>query len=194
MRLSPPAARRPIHTRQVVCEGFLRDDGLWDIEGRLLDTKSDDMENRDRGGVIAAGEPIHEMAIRVTIDDDMLIRKVEAVTLHAPFSLCGEIAPAFSALEGAHLGPGILRLVRERFGGVKGCTHLIELMAPIATTAFQTLVSRAKSKSAHGVGPRIVDSCHALAADGDVVARLWPTLSTREAQDSQVKSGGDGET
>jgi hypothetical protein len=179
MSLSAPVARRPIHTRQVVCQGFRREDGLWDIEGRLVDTKSYDFPNRDRGGVIAAGEPIHEMVVRVTIDDSLVIRQIEAVTLHAPFGICSEVAPTFAALEGVSLGPGFLKLVRHRFGGVAGCTHLIELMAPIATTAFQTLVTQVETKSGSALRERLIDSCHALSADGDVVAREWPQFSTR---------------
>jgi hypothetical protein len=188
MSLSPPAARRPIHNRQVTCQGFRRDDGLWDIEGRLLDTKCYDFANRDRGGIIAAGEPIHEMLVRLTVDDAYIIRKVEAITLHAPFTVCGEVAPAFTALEGLGLGPGFLRALRERFGGVAGCTHLVELMAPIATTAFQTMASLIGAESGNRTRPRIIDSCHALAADGDVVAREWPQFSTRK---DPPRGGGD---
>lgn len=183
MSLSAPAPRQPIHTRQVVCQGFRRDDGLWDIEGRLLDTKSYDFTNRARG-IITAGEPVHEMAIRVTIDDGYIIHKVEALTLHAPFAICGVVAPGFAALEGLSIGPGFLRAVRERFGGVAGCTHLIELMAPIATTAFQTLAVLVGPESGNGARPRIIDSCHALAADGDAVAHHWPRFSTRKNTDT----------
>jgi len=37
MPLSPPVGRQHLHTRRVVCQGFFRDDGLWDIEGRITD-------------------------------------------------------------------------------------------------------------------------------------------------------------
>ena len=33
------ARRRLMHTRSVECNGFLRDDGLWEVEARLVDTK-----------------------------------------------------------------------------------------------------------------------------------------------------------
>ena len=32
-------SRRLMHTRFVECEGFLRDDGLWEVEAWLRDTK-----------------------------------------------------------------------------------------------------------------------------------------------------------
>ena len=58
-----------MHTRHVECRGYERDDGLWDIEGHLVDTKPYDMPNDDRvSGKIAAGEALHEMWIRLTVD------------------------------------------------------------------------------------------------------------------------------
>ena len=36
MPLSKPAPRKHIHTREIKCLGFEREDGLWDIEGRLI--------------------------------------------------------------------------------------------------------------------------------------------------------------
>ena len=70
---SVPVGRQLIHDRRVTCQGFLRDDGLWDIEGRLVDVKSYAFPNRDRGGEIPAGQPIHEMLIRLTLDDQYVI-------------------------------------------------------------------------------------------------------------------------
>ena len=40
MPLSPPVGRQLLHTRRVTCQGFFREDGLWDIEGRITDEKS----------------------------------------------------------------------------------------------------------------------------------------------------------
>lgn len=177
MPLSPAAARTPLHHRRIDCQGYRREDGLWDIEARLVDTKSYDFANQDRGGTIRAGEPLHEMVVRVTLDSDFLIHQVEAVTEHGPFRLCGEIAPSFAALAGLRIGKGFLGEVRRRFGGVRGCTHIVELFGPLATTAYQTLYAAREAKAQaepRRERPRIIDTCHALAATGEVVARLWP--------------------
>ncbi len=40
MPLPPPVDREPIHTRRIECTGYRRTDGLWDVEGHLVDTKS----------------------------------------------------------------------------------------------------------------------------------------------------------
>ena len=99
MPLSKPAHRRHMHTREIVCRGYKRDDGLWDIEGRITDTKSYSFPNRDRGG-IAAGEPLHDMLIRLTMDGDRTIHKAEAATEHSPYNICPHVTESFSKLEG----------------------------------------------------------------------------------------------
>lgn len=177
MPLSPPAIRRPIHSRAITCEGFRREDGLWDIEGVLIDTKSYDCPHRLGGGAIPAGEPVHRMRVRVTVDDALLVHEVEAVIENAPFSPCAGIAPDFASLAGLSLGTGFLREVRQRFGGTKGCTHLIELMGPVATTAFQTIYPILSREQGESERPKVIDSCHALAADGPVVAQAWPQFA-----------------
>jgi len=34
--------RRPVHTRSIRVDAFARDDGLWDLEAELVDTKARD--------------------------------------------------------------------------------------------------------------------------------------------------------
>ncbi|MFQ5761111.1 MAG: hypothetical protein ACE5HM_09070, partial [Acidiferrobacterales bacterium] len=68
-----------------------------------------------------------------------------------------------------------------RVGGVNGCTHLLELVAPVATTAFQTIYP-IKPRNAGAQGerkkPLFINSCHALASDSEVVKRDWPEFYT----------------
>lgn len=179
MSLSRPVPRQHLHTREIRCRGFRRDDGLWDIEGALEDTKTYSFANHDRGGIVA-GEPVHLMLIRLTVDDDLVVRAIEVATVAGPFSICGDIAPAFAALEGLKLGPGWRRAVRERLGGVHGCTHLVDLLlGPMTTTTLQTVAAaRARREGGDGARPGLIDSCHALAASGPVVQRQWPAFYT----------------
>lgn len=181
MPLSPPAPRRHFHTRDVRCEGFLRDDGLWDIEGHIRDTKAYGYDEVFRGRM-EPGRPVHEMRIRLTLDDAFEIVAIEAVTDAAPYPPCGLVPAAFARLKGIRIGAGWRREVRKRLGRVEGCTHLIELLDPIATVAFQT-VSGGKdpegreptaSHDAAGGKPYFVDGCRAWASDGPVVKRLLP--------------------
>ncbi|MDO8606326.1 MAG: DUF2889 domain-containing protein [Phaeospirillum sp.] len=179
-------SRQSIHTRSITIQGYRRDDGLWDMEGTLIDVKGYDLEGLYRKH-IQAGEPIHEMRVIVTVDDHFLIYRAEAVTDFAPFPMCGDIAPAFSALAGLCLTSGFMREVRNRFGGRHGCTHIIELLGGIASTAFQTIYPLLRNDRLQADGkPALIDSCHGFAADGEVVASQWPAYSTRG--DDGIKS------
>ena len=136
--LSEPAAREDRHNRQVTCRGFARKDGLLDIEGELIDTKAYDFPSSTHG-VIASGTPVHHMQVRITVDFDMVIQHAEAVTVHGPYAICPKGADNITGLIGLQIGPGWKRKVQTAIGGPKGCTHITELMGPMATTAFQTL-------------------------------------------------------
>jgi hypothetical protein len=177
--LEPTVAREPIHTRRIECRGYRRADGLWDIEGHLVDTKAYGFDNKWRGH-LAPGTPLHEMRLRLTLDDSYLVHAVDAATDASPFQMCPDIVPNFQALVGLRIGKGWRKQVQERLGGVKGCTHLIELaLGAMATAAIQTIVP-VRSKEATSTEQRsgFVDTCHALAADSPVVAAHWPQFYT----------------
>lgn len=180
MPLSAPASgRQMVHTRAMQCTSYTREDGLWDIEGHLTDVKGYAFSNKFRGE-IQAGEPLHDMWIRLTVDGEFTVRGVEAVTDAGPFGICPAINAAFKKLEGLKIGPGWNRQVRERVGGVRGCTHLVDLLRPLATVAYHTV---RWSDSAPGANkpskPRPpINSCHAWASDGEVVREEFPDLYT----------------
>lgn len=177
MPLSKPHPREHIHSREIRCRGYRRSDGLWDIEGILEDAKTYSFANHDRDG-IASGEAIHRMHIRLTVDDDLVVHAAEAMTEAGPFAICGDIALRFAALVGLRVGPGWRKAVLARMRGVNGCTHLTDLLiGPVTQTVMQTVgPARARRTQAApaGIRPPIIDTCHALAADGPIVAREWP--------------------
>lgn len=180
MPLSPPAEREHLHTRQLEFRGFRRGDGLWDIEAHLTDVKTYGFPNTYRGE-IAAGEPVHDMWLRVTLDDDFIVQGIEAVTDGSPFRTCPQITPNFQKMIGVRMSSGWRRTVRERLGGVEGCTHLVEALGAMATVAFQTLhagLKNKREKTARLGKPPLIDTCHAFASDGEVVEKLWPDFYT----------------
>lgn len=180
MPLPPPAEREHLHTRRYDFQGYRRADGLWDIEGRMTDTKSYAFTNRYRGE-IRPGEPIHDMAVRLTIDEDFVVREAVAVTDAGPFAECPAIAANYRKLVGKRLAGGWRRQVRELFAGTEGCTHLSELLGGMATVAFQALYPALKAKGrtepARG-RPPLIDSCYAFRSDGPVVEQTWPGYYT----------------
>jgi hypothetical protein len=181
MPLSAPAPRRHLHTRRIACEGYEREDGLWDIEARIVDTKTYAVEEPFRGAR-ASGMPVHDMQLRLTLDRDMVVRGIEVTTNDAPYDACPSVSPNYQALVGAKVGAGWRRAVTEAVGRTKGCTHITELLMPAATVAFQTMGSWPKAGDAAspalsehpGKKPYFVDACKAWASDGDVVKKLFP--------------------
>jgi hypothetical protein len=173
MPLPSPVARTAVHTREVVCGGWRRDDGLWDIEAHMTDRKCYATHNDHRS--VSAGAPFHAMALRVTMDDALLIHDVSACIDAAPFRLCPAIAREVQCLVGLRIGGGFMTELRRQLGGVRGCTHLVELFGPLATTAIQTVHPLRRTSTGRETDrPAQIDGCHALAASGEVVAKYWP--------------------
>ena len=185
MPLSTPTARKELHKRVVTCKGYLREDDLWDIEGNMVDTKPYRFENIDRGGYIEAEEPLHDMWIRLTIDDQLKVHAAEAVIDYSPYSGCPNIAPDYSKLVGLSMGLGWNKTVRTLTRGTAGCTHLTELLGPMATTAFQTIFSGRNEGVKSEVEiplvkevkarPAMLNTCHSFdAKKSPVVKRDYP--------------------
>ena len=78
MPLSPPVGRQHLHTRRVTCQGFFRDDGLWDIEGRITDEKTYEHANEWRGP-LKPGDLVHDMSIRLTVDAQEIDCKFDGI-------------------------------------------------------------------------------------------------------------------
>ena len=122
----------------------------------------------------------------------MLIHAAEQCTEHSPYNYCHEIEHFCKKLIGERIGPGWTRKVKTLMGGSAGCTHITELLGPMATTAFQTLVKariknndRQQTDEANNPDeedkkqtekPRLLNTCHALQTHSPVVKAHWPTF------------------
>src|SRR5213076_387905 len=94
--------RELTHTRRVRFEGYKRADGLWDIEAHLTDIKNHDY--RLKTGVRRAGQPVHEMWVRITIDRGFTIVAAAASSDAVPYpGGCESIGPAYGGLVGLNL-------------------------------------------------------------------------------------------
>lgn len=182
----PPSDRRAVHSRRISCEGFVRDDGLYEVEGLLVDTKPQPLHlpNRD----VSAGEAIHQMRIRLTIDRDRCIVDARAFSEHHPYETCAEVEAGYRRLVGLRVESGFTRQVKRIFRGVEGCTHMSELLPPMASTLFQLIwadgsfaqADRQERDETATSSP--LGGCHALRLDGHVVRTYFPNYS-REASE-----------
>lgn len=184
MPLPPAVERTSSHTRRIVCEGFERADGLYDIDGWLTDVKGFIFPTLR--GALPPGELQHGLGLRITIDVDFIIKDVIAVMDATPSDHCLGAAPNFAKLIGLKLVAGFNRTARTVVDGTLGCTHLIDLLGPMATTAHQTIwakkfqhVMRRPSDSKSP--PQVVNSCRGWADDGPLVANAFPQFYTGPA-------------
>ena len=174
MPLSPPAPRKQLHTRAIELCGYEREDGLFEVEATLTDTKTYVFSNSDRGE-ITPGVPLHGMLSRMTYDGAMLIHRFESVTEFGPYFACPSAAANFADLAGLTIGRGFIRAANERVGGIKGCTHLRELLGQMGTVALQTVVrQRMQANRTAVTRPALLDTCLAYEDGGVIARRTWP--------------------
>lgn len=180
MPLSQPVNRALRHRRAITAEAYRREDGLWDIEARLTDTKPRDIALAG-GRTRPYGQPLHDLWLRVTIDESLNVLDAQASSDWVPYpGSCDTIGDAYRKLIGLNLMRGFRKAVRERLAGVAGCTHLTELANVIPTTAIQAFAGdvfdiRDGSGDDHQAEPPYqLHGCHALRFDGEVVREYYP--------------------
>lgn len=175
----PPSdcPRKPMHNRTIRAHSYEREDGLWEIEAELLDTKAYDFPRRS-GAVHPAGQPFHHLHLRVSFNDDFVIQKAVAVFDSAPFGEnCSAIEADYGDLVGMNLIKGFRQTVKSRFARTAGCSHMSELAGVLPTVAMQTMANRRKSvkdSDQSARRPFQIEGCHALRADGPVVKEFHP--------------------
>jgi len=84
-------------------------------------------------------------------------------------------------LVGLKIGAGWMREARSRVGRTESCTHVMELLGPISTTAYQTMhwaIEDRENARENRDKPVILDQCHSLASDSSVVKVMWPEFYT----------------
>lgn len=143
MPLPASSPRESIHQRKIHCEGFRRQDGLIEIDGHITDLRPFPYYGHWEGEVVD-GAPIHEMWLRLTINQDKQIVDVEAAMDHTPFPRCLDVNTHYKRLIGLNIGTGLNKQVFDRVGGVEGCTHVTGMIQIMATTLFQALASEAQ--------------------------------------------------
>jgi len=176
MPLPSSVPRDEVHLRRIELRGYRRNDGLYDIEARMVDTKASEIRLLE-GRLLPPGDALHDMSVRIVVDEALTVIDIVASTDASPFGICREATDTLRTMKGLRIAHGWSQAVRDRLSGRKGCTHLTELLGPLATVAFQTLsqVRLARPPTADAKGrPLKIDSCYAYASDREVVQRLWP--------------------
>jgi len=184
MTLPPTRPRIRLHTRKFSYECFLRDDGLWDIDAELSDVK--DYDYQLHANLRTAQEPIHQMRLRLTVDDSLTIRALVSTTLHAPFPQCDRPNESMPRMAGVQIGRGWRSEIEKRLGGTRGCTHLRDLLLNAGTAAIQSISAHAQHLERTGQKPYppmhelppFLDKCMTWSLQGDAVKQYMPTFFT----------------
>jgi len=169
--------RELVHTRSLDIRIFRRDDGLWDVDGHLIDVKPFVYSMLD--ATREADQPIHDMWLRLTIDRDLQVRAAVAHMDQGAHGICDRISPAYEALEGLTIGAGWIRRARERLGGIHGCTHLTEMLGQMATAALQAMWAEREAEQVAKTGryelsDGVINTCHTYSEDSEYVATYFP--------------------
>lgn len=175
----PSAAveREVLHHRQIDMRGYRRSDGLFEVEGRVTDRKPFDFTPASSDRTIPAQQAIHDMGVRLIFDASMLVVDVQTFTDAAPYEICPAGGAALQAMKGVRIGQGWSGEVRRRLVGAESCTHLKELLLPMATAAIQAMspVNAHKGDRLDANGrPWQIDACYAYSAERPLVQQRWP--------------------
>jgi len=168
--------RRLLHRRAIDVQVYGRDDGLYEVEAALTDTKTQDVPLAD--GVRRAGEPVHDMLLHLVVDAQLNVHAASSETRWMPYpGACDQHDQAYERLVGLNLLKGFRLGVKDRLAGIKGCTHLTELCQVLPTAviqAFAGIVIDTREGDGSGKPPFQIDKCHALRSDGGVVLSHYP--------------------
>ena len=177
MPLPPAAPQRQLkHRRQIDVQVFSRGDGLWDVDATIVDVRSRETPMSD--GPRPAGTPIHDMLLRLVVNAQLDIVEAGSETRWMPYpGQCSEHGDVYTRLVGLNLLQNFRSHLRERVGGVQGCTHLTELAQVLPTAVVQAFAGEVIDT--RGLGddarqPFQIDRCHALRAGGEAVRVHYP--------------------
>jgi hypothetical protein len=129
-------------------------------------------------GMLPAGAPIHDMLLRLVVDEGFDIVEAGAQTFSMPYpGECDSYGDAYARLVGLNLMRGFRQAVKERLGGIQGCTHITELTQVLPTAVVQAFAGEVidtRGDAADSRQPFQIDRCHALRADGLAVKTYYP--------------------
>ncbi|WP_062191139.1 DUF2889 domain-containing protein [Caldimonas taiwanensis] len=186
MALPPaPPERQLKHRRSIDVAVYACGPGRWEVEARLIDVKTRDYPLAS--GLRRAGEPVHDMRLRLVIDEQMNILAANACTDAMPYpGHCDAYGEVYGRLVGLNLMQRFRQQVKERLGGMQGCTHLTEMAQVLPTAVVQAFAGEVLDTQESGQSdsdqqPFQIDRCHALRADGEAVRIYYPRWYRAEA-------------
>lgn len=176
----PTITREELHHRKIDLRFYRRSDGLYEVVAEMMDTKSHEFKLQLRDQPLPPQTPIHHMVMTLVVDEFLEVKDIHAQMKATPFGVCREAQNTLSGVIGLQIGPGWTKKIKDLLGGSASCTHLMELLGPMATTAFQGIAPKRLQAADRPENEHLrigkVNSCYAYAEHREVIARLWPEL------------------
>ena len=177
MSLPPAAPQRQLkHRRQIDVQVYSRGNGLWEVDAVLTDTKTRDVPMAT--GLRPAGTPIHDMLLRLVVNERLDILEAGSDTRWMPYpGICNKHGDVYGQLVGLNLLQSFHKAVRQKLGGVRGCTHITEMAQVLPTAVVQAFagdVIDTRGLADDASQPFQIDRCHALRSSGEVVRQFHP--------------------
>ena len=177
MALPTAASERQLkHSRSIDVQIYARGNGLWEVDAHITDVRP--VATQMVNGMLPAGQPIHDMLLRLVVDERFNIVEAGAQTTAMPYpGQCGAYGDIYGRLVGLNLMRGFRQAVKERVGGAQACTHITELVQVLPTAVVQAFagdVIDTRGASADSQQPFQIDRCHALRADSPTVRTYYP--------------------
>ena len=132
---SPPVPREEVHNRRVSCNGFVREDGLFDIEAEMTDNKSYAFPTEFRGDV-TPDQYVHHMKVHAA----------EALTIAGPYAICPTANDVFPELMGVI---GTIAF-QTRYG-----EEAQQRRQKVAATGMETAAARSEARTSVLVNSRV---------------------------------------
>ena len=170
--------REPMHRRLIDLQGYLRSDGLWEVEAELQDTKTYEIDLMERGRVPVGGF-LHHMRFVLVVNESLEIIDTRAEMLATPYPDCNGAQRQYKELIGLRIRSGWLEEAKQVIGKQTGCTHLTELLPAMATAVIQTIrgyqIQQDREKKMARKGKEIMlNSCYGFRQGGRAQIALWP--------------------
>jgi hypothetical protein len=178
------AGRKLLHSRHIHYRVYARDDGHWDVEGSLRDVK-DTPVSRPSMRPLNAGDTVHDIAVMLTVDDDLRVLAASGQMHTVPFEECQQARSVMAGLLGHKLARGWRRALENAMCGERGCTHMRELLQGLATAGIQGIgIYKDQQRRERGLpdpwaetAPHFVGGCLSWRRDGPVVQRVFPQFA-----------------
>ncbi|WP_068086941.1 DUF2889 domain-containing protein [Novosphingobium rosa] len=178
-----------LHLRRITMRGYRLANDLFEIEGHIIDTKPVDFAPASGDYRVPADEPIHDMGLSLIFGSDMVVRDVRTFTRATPYEMCPAAASAMRAIIGLQIGRGWNKEVQRRLPPASRCTHLAELLGPMATAALQAMSGLRQDRpdpvDAQG-RPLQLGTCFAYSPHSDLVKRRWPDFYEPVSQQAEI--------